>query len=88
MQDSLARELEGLLEMASSLVGRNKEMIFTRVRGLIKSVEERRISGTWSLWLGGVDDGRFAESGVGGDGGGCTTGRESRCEGTNCEVNE
>jgi hypothetical protein len=84
--DSLARELEHLLEMSSSLVGRNKEMIFTRVRALIKSVEERRITGTSSL--GWDVDCRFAESGVGGDDGGCSTGGESCCEGTDCEVDE
>jgi hypothetical protein len=38
--------------MSTSLVGRNKEMIFTRVRGLIKSVEERRITGTSSPRVG------------------------------------
>lgn len=43
--DQLARDLETLLETPSTLLGRNKDMIFTRVRGLIKSVEERRIPG-------------------------------------------
>ena len=28
------------------LVGRNKEMIFTRVRGLIRDIEEGKIPGT------------------------------------------
>lgn len=72
--------------MSTSLVGRNKEMIFTRVRGLIKSVEERRITGTSSLeW---DVDCRFAERGVGGDGGGCSTGGENCREGTDCQVDE
>ena len=44
--DQLARDLERLLGIPSTLVGRNKDMIFTRVRGLIKSVEERRIPGS------------------------------------------
>jgi hypothetical protein len=43
--ESLARDLKGLLESRTNLVGRTKDMIFTRVQGLIKTVEERRLPG-------------------------------------------
>ena len=43
--DGLVRGLEGLLNCPTSLVGRNKDMIFARVRGIIKSLEEQKIPG-------------------------------------------
>lgn len=45
IHDGLISGLEGLLNASTTLNGRNKEMIFTRIRGLIKSVEERTVSG-------------------------------------------
>jgi len=42
----LIRGLQELLGIPSMLVGRNKEMIFTRVRGLIRDIEEGKIPGT------------------------------------------
>jgi hypothetical protein len=38
--------LDGLLALPSNLAGRNREMIFGRVRGLIKALEEGTIPGT------------------------------------------
>jgi hypothetical protein len=45
INDSLICGIQGLLNSPTTLVGRNKDMIFTRVRGLIKSIEERKIPG-------------------------------------------
>jgi len=51
--DSLVRGIQGLLNSPTTLVGRNKDMIFTRVRGLIKSIEEHKIPGIFDgeCWL-------------------------------------
>lgn len=48
IDNTLINGLHELLNVPTNLLGRNKEMIFTRVRGLIKSLEERRIPGTSS----------------------------------------
>ncbi len=49
INDTLVRGLQGLLDSPTNLVGRNKDMIFTRVRGLIKSIEERKIPGIFDV---------------------------------------
>jgi hypothetical protein len=43
--DGLSRALTSLLSMPTSLAGRNRDMIFTRIRSLIKSVDECQIPG-------------------------------------------
>jgi len=43
--DELTRGLSNLLNMSTSLVGRNRDMIFGRISGLIKSIEEHKVSG-------------------------------------------
>lgn len=45
VNEDLACDLKGLLELRTNLVGRTKDMIYTRIRGLIKTVEERRLPG-------------------------------------------
>ena len=45
INDNLIYGIESLLDSPTTLVGRNKDMIFTRVRGLIKSIQERKIPG-------------------------------------------
>ena len=42
----LIRGLQELLGIPSMLVGRNKEMVFTRVRGLIRDIQEGKMPGT------------------------------------------
>jgi len=44
-QDELIRGLNNLLHFSTSLAGRNKEMIFERIRGLVKSIEDRKVTG-------------------------------------------
>jgi len=44
-RDGLVSGLGSLLEMESGLVGRNKEMVFARIRALMKSIEEGKVSG-------------------------------------------
>lgn len=43
--ESLILRLQSLLDMSTRLNGRNKEMIFTRIQILIKSIEERKVPG-------------------------------------------
>jgi hypothetical protein len=43
--DVVVAGLNRLLSAPSKLNGRNKEMIFTRIRGLIKSIEEKMVPG-------------------------------------------
>ena len=44
-QDELVRGLSSLLQLSTSLAGRNKDMIFGRIRGLVKSIEDRKVTG-------------------------------------------
>lgn len=53
INDTLISVIQGILDSPTTLVGRNKDMIFTRVRVLIKSIEERKIPCTFDgeYWL-------------------------------------
>ena len=53
INDTLISVIQGILDSPTTLVGRNKDMIFTRVRVLIKSIEERKIPCTFDgeCWL-------------------------------------
>ena len=62
-KNELARGLTGLLNMPSSLIGRNKDMVFAKVQGLIKTVEDQKLPG--SLCWGFVVNGRFTEDRIG-----------------------
>lgn len=44
--NEVAAGLRGLLNMESGLAGRNREMVFARIRALIKSIEEGKVSGS------------------------------------------
>jgi len=41
----IASGLQGLLDMPSALVGRNREMVFARIRTLIKNIEDGKVTG-------------------------------------------
>jgi len=43
--ETLVNGLAGLLNLPTRLQGRNKEMIVSRIQGLIKSIQERKVSG-------------------------------------------
>lgn len=46
-RDALISGLGSLLEMENGLGGRNREMVFARLRALMRSIEEGKVSGIY-----------------------------------------
>jgi hypothetical protein len=88
--ESVVSGLNGLLDMSNGLIGRNREMVFARIRTLIKNVEEGKVSGTLPLlcWDKVLMMCRFTVRGIGGRVGGCVEGRQGYCQGESCSDDE
>jgi hypothetical protein len=71
--------------MPTTLAGRNKEMIFARIRTLIKALQEQRIPG---IRISDGADSRFTDYWVRRGTSGDWKGRQGYCSGKSCEDDE